>query len=64
MPIPETSDHHQDTFDYGALSNVVTIRIVSIAVTWADKNTFKSHKDIESTVRNMLTASGSFIRVA
>ena len=63
MPIPDTSDHHQDTFDHGALSNVVSSSIESITVRWADTNTFKSHGDIEATVRGLFTAAGSYVPV-
>ena len=63
VPIPNTSDHHQNINDHGALSNVVSSIIVSITVTWADTNTFKSHSDIEATVQGLFTAPGSWFPV-
>jgi len=50
----------RDTKDHGALSNIVSGHIASIALTWADTNLFRTHSDTEGTLRRLLSApSGS-----
>lgn len=51
----------RDTKDHGALSNIVAGHIAAITVTWSDTNRFKTHEQIESVVRRLLSApAGSY----
>jgi hypothetical protein len=48
--------------DCGALSNVVAGQIASLAVTWVDTNSFKTHGEADGALRRLLSApSGSWI---
>ena len=46
----------------GALSNIVAGQIASMAVTWVDTNRFKTHGEVDGSLRRLLSApSGSWI---